>query len=174
MLIDLKTLIRTVPDFPKKGILFYDITTLLNDPDGFRTVMDRFVEGVRPYQFSKVIGIESRGFIVGGALADRMTVGFVPVRKPGKLPAEAIEASYALEYGTNTIAMHADAVNPGEHVLVVDDLLATGGTAKAAIQLVERAGGIVSCVAVVIELLCLRARSSLEQYPVVSLLQYDS
>ena len=135
---------------------------------------DQLLEAVKPYEFSKVIGIESRGFIFGGPLADRMNLGLVLIRKPGKLPAETIEASYALEYGTNTIAIHKDAVSPGEKVLIVDDLLATGGTAKAAVQLVEQLGGVVACIAFVIELSFLNARSKFEKYPLVSLLQYDS
>ncbi|HIC04408.1 MAG TPA: adenine phosphoribosyltransferase [Nitrospirales bacterium] len=174
MSVDLKTLIREVPDFPKPGILFYDITTLLKDAAGFRVVTDQLVEAVKLYEFSKVIGIESRGFIFGGPLADRMNLGFVPIRKPGKLPAETIEASYSLEYGTNAIVIHKDAVGPGEKVLIVDDLLATGGTAEAAIQLVEQLGGVVSCIAFVIELSFLNARPKFEKYPVISLLQYDS
>ena len=174
MAVNLKTLIREVPDFPKPGILFYDITTLLKDPAGFRAVIDRLVEAVNPYQFSKVIGIESRGFIFGGPIADRMHKGLVPIRKPGKLPAETIETSYSLEYGTNTIVIHKDAVSPGEKVLIVDDLLATGGTAEAAVQLVEQLGGVVACVAFVVELTFLNARPKFEGYPIVSLLQYDS
>ena len=174
MSIDLKTLIREVPDFPKPGILFYDITTLLQDPAGIRATTDQLVEAVKSYEFSKVIAIESRGFIFGAPLADRLNVGLVPVRKPGKLPTEHIEASYSLEYGTNTIAIHKDAVSPGEKVLIVDDLLATGGTADAAVQLVEQLGGVVSCIAFVIELSFLNARPMFEKYSIVSLLQYDS
>jgi|TARA_B100001971_G_C18264958_1_gene591130 adenine phosphoribosyltransferase len=174
MSVDLKTLIREVPDFPQKGILFYDITTLLKDPAGFQSVTDQLLEAVKPYEFSKVVGIESRGFIFGGPLADRLSLGLVPIRKPGKLPAETIETSYALEYGTNTIAIHRDAVSPGERVLIVDDLLATGGTAEAAIQLVEQLGGVVSCIAFVIELSFLNARPKFEKYPMISLLQYSA
>ncbi len=173
MSIDLKTLIREVPDFPKPGILFYDITTLLKDPAGFRAVTDQLVEAVKPYEFSKVLGIESRGFIFGGPLADRMNLGLVLIRKPGKLPAETVEASYSLEYGTNTIAIHKDAVSPGEKVLIVDDLLATGGTAEAAVQLVEQLGGVVSCIAFVIELSFLHGFDTLEKYNRYSLVQYD-
>tara|TARA_B100000315_G_C14590837_1_gene595655 strand:+ start:947 stop:1471 length:525 start_codon:yes stop_codon:yes gene_type:complete len=173
MLVDLKTLIREIPDFPQKGILFYDITTLLKDPSGLRAVTDQLLEAVRPYEFTKVIGIESRGFIFGGPLADRLNLGLIPIRKPGKLPAETLEVSYTLEYGTNSIEIHKDAVSPGERVLIVDDLLATGGTAEAAIQLVEKLGGVVSCVAFVIELSFLNARPKFEQYPLISLLQYS-
>jgi len=174
MAVDLKKMIREVPDFPKPGILFYDITTLLKDPAGFRTVTDQLIETLKPYEFSKVIGIESRGFIFGGPLADRLNLGLVPIRKPGKLPAETIEKSYSLEYGTNTIVIHKDAVQSGERVLIVDDLLATGGTSEAAVQLVEQLGGVVACIAFVVELSFLNARAKFKNYPVVSLLQYDS
>ncbi len=174
MAVDLKKMIREVPDFPKPGILFYDITTLLKDPAGFRTVTDQLIETLKPYEFSKVIGIESRGFIFGGPLADRLNLGLVPIRKPGKLPAETIEKSYSLEYGTNTIVIHKDAVQSGERVLIVDDLLATGGTSEAAVQLVEQLGGVVACIAFVVELRFLNARAKFKNYPVVSLLQYDS
>lgn len=173
MSVDLKKMIREVPDFPKPGILFYDITTLLKDPEGFRTVIDQLVEILTPYEFSKVIGIESRGFIFGGPLADRLNLGLVPIRKPGKLPAETIEKSYSLEYGTNTIVMHRDAVQSGERVLIIDDLLATGGTSEAAVHLVEQLGGVVACIAFVVELSFLNARGKFKNYPVVSLLQYD-
>ena len=133
----LKRLIRDVPDFPKPGILFKDITTLLRDPKGLRTAVDCLVEPYRQAQLDHVVGIESRGFILGAIVADRLGVGFVPVRKPGKLPAATRSASYALEYGTDALEMHDDAVGPGQRVLIVDDLLATGGTARAAVNLVK-------------------------------------
>jgi adenine phosphoribosyltransferase len=163
---DLQALIRTVPDFPKPGILFRDITTLLRDPHGFRACVERLAEAVAPYSFSRIVGIESRGFIIGAALAQRLGRGFVPIRKPGKLPAENFGHDYELEYGTDRVEMHADALDPGERVLLVDDLLATGGTALAACHLIEMAGAHVSACAVVIELEALQGRARLTALPV--------
>src|SRR5215212_1085744 len=131
----LKTRIRHVPDFPKPGILFYDVTTLLRDPEGFKLSIDAMAEPYRDQGISLVVGIESRGFILGAAVADRIGAGFVPVRKVGKLPHTTIRASYALEYGTDSLEMHRDAIAPGQRVLIVDDLLATGGTANATVRL---------------------------------------
>jgi len=168
----LKTRIRHVPDFPKAGILFYDVTTLLRDPDGFRIAIDAMKSPFAGAGIDLVVGIESRGFILGSAVADRLGTGFVPVRKLGKLPAETVRASYALEYGTDCLEMHRDAITPGQRVLIVDDLLATGGTASAAVQLVKQLGGIVQGVAVLIELVGLDGRSKLEGEEVYAVLSY--
>lgn len=163
---DLKALIRTVPDFPKRGILFRDITTLLRDPEGFRTCIEHLAMAVAAFSFDRVVGIESRGFIVGAALALRLGRGFVPIRKPGKLPAENFGHDYELEYGTDRVEMHADALDPGESVLLVDDLLATGGTALAACRLIEMARARVAACAFVIELEGLPGRARLAALPV--------
>ena len=168
----LKSRIRHVPDFPKPGILFYDVTTLLRDPQGFRLAIDTLS---RPYDdqgIDVVVGIESRGFILGSAVADRIGAGFVPVRKLGKLPSATVRASYALEYGTDSLEMHKDGVTPGQRVLVVDDLLATGGTARATVDLVKQLGGTVEGVAFLIELLALEGRKRLEGERILSVLQY--
>src|SRR6185503_20419361 len=143
----LKSRIRHVPDFPKPGILFYDVTTLLRDPEGFRLAIDSVTEPFRDRGIDIVVGIESRGFILGAAVADRIRAGFVPVRKLGKLPAQTIRATYDLEYGTDSLEMHRDAIEPGQRVLIVDDLLATGGTSKATVDLVKQLGGTVAGVA---------------------------
>lgn len=168
----LKTRIRHVPDFPKAGILFYDVTTLLRDPDGFRIAVDSMTSPFAGVGIDLVVGIESRGFILGSVVADRLGTGFVPVRKLGKLPAETIRASYSLEYGTDSLEMHRDAITPGQRVLIVDDLLATGGTASAAVQLVKQLGGIVQGVAFLIELVGLDGRSRLEGEAVYAVLSY--
>jgi adenine phosphoribosyltransferase len=168
----LKTHIRNVPDFPKPGILFYDVTTLLKDPQGFKLAIDSLSEPYRDKGISLVVGIESRGFILGAAVADRIGAGFVPVRKLGKLPAETIRASYALEYGTDSLEMHRDAIEPGQQVLVVDDLLATGGTARATVDLVRQLGGDVVGVAFLIELADLDGRAKLAGEHVRAVLQY--
>ena len=168
----LKARIRHVPDFPKAGILFYDVTTLLRDPDGFRIAIDAMTSPFASAGIDLVVGIESRGFILGSAVADRLGTGFVPVRKLGKLPAETVRASYALEYGTDCLEMHRDAITPGQRVLIVDDLRATGGTASAAVQLVKQLGGIVQGVAVLIELVGLDGRSKLEGEEVYAVLSY--
>jgi len=170
---NLKKLIRTVPDFPKAGIQFYDITTLLKDPYGLRTTIDRLVELIDDPNIDTVIGIEARGFIFAPALAYRLKAGFVPVRKPRKLPAETESISYDLEYGTDTLEIHKDAVGSGNRVLIADDLLATGGTARAVASLVERLGGEVAGFAFVVELNFLKGRTRLERYKVASLLEYD-
>jgi len=169
---DLKKLIREVPDFPKQGILFYDITTLLKDKTGFRKVIDRLTERICPFGADLVLGIEARGFIFAPALAYNLHAGFVPVRKPNKLPAAAERITYELEYGMDTLEMHKDAVKPGMRVVVADDLLATGGTSLATIRLVERLGGQVVAVSFVIELEALKGRERLKGYEVLSLLQY--
>jgi adenine phosphoribosyltransferase len=168
----LKTRIRHVPDFPKAGILFYDVTTLLRDPDGFRMAIDSMASPFAGAGIDLVVGIESRGFIFGSAVADRLGTGFVPVRKLGKLPAATVRASYALEYGTDNLEMHRDAITPGQRVLIVDDLLATGGTASATVQLVKQLGGIVQGVAFLIELVGLDGRSKLEGEQVHAVLAY--
>lgn len=169
---NLKKMIRTVPDFPKKGIQFYDITTLLKEPYGLRTTIDRLTELV-DLPIDTVIGIEARGFIFAPALAYRLGAGFVPVRKPRKLPADTESISYALEYGEDTLEIHTDAIKKGNRVLIADDLLATGGTARAVVDLVERLGGTVAGLAFVVELSFLNGRERLAGHKVSSLLHYD-
>ena len=169
---DLKKMIREIPDFPKKGILFYDITTLLKDKSGFRKVIDALTEQVRPLKPDRVLGIEARGFIFAPALAYNLGAGFVPVRKPKKLPGETERVSYELEYGMDTLEMHRDAVEPGMRVVIADDLLATGGTALAAVRLVEKLGAQVAALSFVIELVALNGRGRLGNYDTVSLLRY--
>lgn len=170
----LKKLIREVPDFPKKGILFYDITTLLKDKTGFATLVDALAEHYLEKKIDAVVGIEARGFIFGPALAYRLNAGFVPVRKPKKLPAATARVTYDLEYGTDTLEIHQDAIQPGQRVVIVDDLLATGGTAKACTELVESIGGKVTGLAFVVELDFLKGRERLAKYDVMSLLHYSS
>lgn len=169
---DLKGFIREVPDFPKPGILFYDITTLLKDPLALRMTVDRFVWQFASKQVDKVVGMESRGFMFGPMVAYNLNAGFVPVRKPGKLPAKAISETYDLEYGQDTLQMHEDAIEPGDRVLIVDDLIATGGTASASAKLVEQRGGKVVGLGFVIELTFLSGRKKLEGYEVLSLIRY--
>jgi adenine phosphoribosyltransferase len=169
----LKARIRHVPDFPKPGILFYDVTTLLRDRDGFRLAIDSMASPFASSAIDLVVGIESRGFILGSAVADRIGAGFVPVRKLGKLPSATIRASYALEYGTDSLEMHRDAVEPGQRVLIVDDLLATGGTASATVQLVRQLGGEIAGISLLIELVALNGRSKLEGENVHVVLQYE-
>ncbi|MPZ20471.1 MAG: adenine phosphoribosyltransferase [Luteitalea sp.] len=169
----LKSKIRHIPDFPKPGILFYDITTLLRDRDGLRLAIDALAAPYTTSDIDLVVGIESRGFILGAAVADRLGAGFVPVRKVGKLPAKTVRVSYDLEYGTDSLEMHQDALGGTHRVLIVDDLLATGGTARATVDLVRGLGGTVHGVAFLIELLALRGRSKLEGEPVMSVLQYE-
>jgi len=169
---DYKSLIREIPDFPKPGILFYDITTLLKDSKGFQQVIQDFTDHYKNERISKVVAIESRGFIFGGPLACNLNAGFVLVRKPGKLPADVFEVKYNLEYGSNSLAIHRDAVQIGERVLVVDDLLATGGTAAATVHLLSQLGAdIVGC-AFLVELLALGGRDKLEGCSIHSLLSY--
>lgn len=168
----LRAKIRHVPDFPKPGILFYDVTTLLRDKDGFRQAVDALVEPFVGAHVDVVAGIESRGFIFGAAIADRLGVGFVPVRKPGKLPSTTVSESYALEYGSDRLEVHTDAVEGGRRVLVVDDLLATGGTAAATVGLMRRVGGEIVGVAFLIELLALGGRGKLAGERVHAVLQY--
>lgn len=169
---DLKQYIREVPEFPKPGILFYDITTLLQNPLALRKTVDRFVWMFAEKRIHKVVGIESRGFMFGPIVAYDLNAGFVPVRKPGKLPWKTISESYDLEYGSDSLEMHQDAVKEGEHVLIVDDLVATGGTALATAKLVESLGGVVSGMGFIIELTFLDPRKKLEGYQIESLIQY--
>ncbi len=168
----LKEKIRHVPDFPKAGILFYDVTTLLRDPQGFKMSVDAMASPYRGRGIQTVVGVESRGFILGAAVADRIDAGFVPVRKLGKLPAKTIRATYDLEYGSDSLEMHQDAIERGQRVLIVDDLLATGGTAKATVELVKQLGGQVQGVAFLIELVELNGRSRLQGEDVFAVLQY--
>jgi len=171
---ELRKLIREVPDFPKPGINFYDITTLLKDPDGLEMTIDAMTEQCRGLQVDTVIGIESRGFIFGAPLAYQLGTGFIPVRKPKKLPAEIASVSYALEYGEDSLEIHKDAVGEGHNVLIVDDLLATGGTARAVVELVEGLGGKVVGLHFLVELNFLNGRSKFKGYDVKSLIKYDS
>ena len=168
----LKAAIRDVPDFPKPGIVFKDITTLLREPALFHGVGNLLAEMCRNHPADKVVAIESRGFILGGVLADRLGLGFVPVRKPGKLPSKTLKASYALEYGTDTLEIHTDALRPGDRVLVVDDVIATGGTAKAVAELCQGLGAKVSAFAFLIELGFLKGRAQLQGHDVLSLISY--
>ncbi len=171
---DLKSLVRDVADFPKQGIVFKDITTLTGNADGFRSAVDAIADRYVESNVDLVVGIEARGFIFGAAVAYRLGVGFAPARKPGKLPAETVSADYELEYGKDAVELHRDAVAPGSRVLLVDDLLATGGTAAAAAKLVTDLGGNVVAIAFVIELGFLRGRDKLAGYDVFSLIEYDS
>ena len=169
---ELKTRIRNVPDFPKAGILFYDITTLLQDREGFRLAIDAVTLPFRDQKIDLVVGIESRGFIFGSAVADRIGAGFAPVRKPGKLPSSTIRATYDLEYGSDSLEMHADAVKNGQQTVIIDDLLATGGTARATTDLVKLLGGEVYGLSFLIELVALNGRAKLAGENVHTALQY--
>ena len=169
---DLRALIREVPDFPKPGILFYDITTLLRDPAAFHEVIDRMADAVKDERIETVVGMESRGFIFAAPLADRLGAGFVPVRKLGKLPAETIEVEYDLEYGTATLEIHRDAISAGQRVLIVDDLLATGGTVLGTIELVRRLGGEIAALSFMVELTALGGRARLGEFSIHTLLAY--
>ncbi len=169
----LKKLIREVPDFPKPGINFYDITTLLKDENGFKQTIDGLANQFKGEKIDTMIGVESRGFIFAAPLAYQLGAGFVPVRKPKKLPAEKVSVSYDLEYGQDTLEMHKDAVGEGQRVLIVDDLLATGGTARAVVDLVEGLGGIVVGLSFVVELNFLNGRAKFPGHNVKSLLSYD-
>src|SRR5277367_1926368 len=169
----LKELVRTVPDFPKPGILFYDITTLLKDKTGFAQSIDAFAAHYIEKEVDLVLGIEARGFIFGPALAYRLNAGFVPVRKPKKLPAPVARVNYDLEYGTDSLEIHMDAIEPGQRVVIVDDLLATGGTMEATVRLVRQLGGVIAGIGFAIELDFLKGREKFEGYDVLSLLHYD-
>jgi len=170
----LKKLIREVPDFPKPGILFYDITTLLKDKLGFATLIDALAEHYINQEVDLILGMEARGFIFGPALAYRLNAGFVPVRKPGKLPAATVRHDYALEYGSNTLEIHKDAIQPGQRVIIADDLLATGGTAEATTKLAASLGGEIVGLGFVVELDFLNGREKLKPYDVFSLLHYEN
>jgi adenine phosphoribosyltransferase len=170
---DLKKLIREVPDYPKPGILFYDLTTLLKDPGGFHQLIDQLCGQYASRHVDLVAGIEARGFIFAPAIAYRLGVGFVPIRKPNKLPWKTSRVSYALEYGTDTLEMHQDAIQPGQRVLICDDLLATGGTAAAAMRLVTEMRGAVAGAGFAVELTFLKGREKLAGVDVFSLIQYD-
>jgi adenine phosphoribosyltransferase len=170
---DLKKLIREVPDYPKPGILFYDVTTLLKSKTGFKMLIDRFCQQFAGRHIDLVAGVEARGFIFAPALAYSLGAGFIPIRKPKKLPAKAAKISYALEYGTDTLEIHEDAVEKGQRVLLCDDLLATGGTAAAAVELIRSLGGIVEGAAFAVELSFLGGRAKLPGLEVFSLMKYD-
>jgi adenine phosphoribosyltransferase len=169
----IKNAIRDIPDFPKKGIIFKDITTLLKNPDLFKKSIELLDDIVKDQSFDAIVAIESRGFIFGAVLAYKMDLSFVPVRKPGKLPAEVLSEEYSLEYGTDNVEMHADGLEPGSRVLLVDDLMATGGTAQATCRLIERSGSKVEAVLFLIELKFLNGRDLLKGYDVRSLISYD-
>jgi len=170
--LQIETLIRAIPDFPIPGILFRDITSLLCDAEGFKATVDLFVDRFRDDQIDAIVGIEARGYMLGSAVAYALDAGFVPVRKPGKLPGEKYSEEYALEYGTNTLEIHVDAVEAGKRVLIVDDLLATGGTAAATVRLLNRIGATVAGVAVLIELVDLNGRAALPGVDVTSFITY--
>ncbi len=169
---DLRARIREIPDFPKPGILFYDITTLLKDPAAYREAIDLMLEPYRDERIDVVVGMESRGFIFSAPMAYQLGAGFVPVRKLGKLPAETLTVEYALEYGSNTLEIHRDAVKPGQRVLIVDDLLATGGTVRGTIELVERLQGDIVALAFLVELEFLKGRERLQGRHVTSVIRY--
>ena len=170
---DLKNHIRTIPDFPKKGIMFRDVTTLMKNGESFKYTIDQLYEKYSGQKIDKIVGIESRGFIFGGALAYKLGIGFVPVRKPGKLPGEKVRVEYELEYGKDALEIHKDAILPGENVLIIDDLIATGGTCLAAISLVEKLNGnIVGC-AFVVDLPELKGKEKLSNYQLFNLVEFE-
>lgn len=171
---DLKSKIRNVPDFPIKGIMFRDITTLLEDTEAFKFVIEHLYDRYRDKKIDRLVAVESRGFIFGGALADRLGCGFVPARKAGKLPADTVEESYSLEYGTATLQLHADAIEKGQRILIFDDLLATGGTLAATAKLVERLGGEIVEIAVLIDLTFLKGRELIKDHPFYSMVEYQT
>ena len=171
---DLKGRIRNIPDFPIKGVIFRDISTLICDPEAFGFAINHLHERYKERELDLLVGIESSGFIFGGALADRLGIGFIPARKPGKLPWDTIEESYDLEYGKATLQIHSDAIKKGERVLILDDLLATGGTLAATAKLVEKLGGVIEEIAIIIELIFLNGRQKLPGKNIYSLVQYDS
>ncbi|BBA51928.1 adenine phosphoribosyltransferase [Fusobacterium varium] len=169
---DLKNYVATVLDFPKKGIVFRDITPLMNSGEAYKEATDQIVKFAKEHNIDVVVGPEARGFIFGCPVSYALGIGFVPVRKPGKLPREVIEYSYELEYGSNVLCMHKDSIKPGQRVLIIDDLLATGGTIEAVIKLVESLGGIVAGLAFLIELEELKGMEKLKDYPVLTLMKY--
>lgn len=170
---NLSTYIRNIPDFPKEGINFKDLTTLLKDPAAFKAATEALYQDVRGKKIDKVVGIESRGFFFGALLADKLSAGFVPIRKPGKLPYRTVQAAYALEYGMDILEIHEDAIQEGDLVLLHDDLLATGGTAKAACELIEKLKGTVVHISFLVELPFLKGREKLKSYSVSSVVQFD-
>ncbi len=170
---DFKEKIRTVPNWPIEGVMFRDITTLMQDGEAFKAVCDELYDRYRDMGIEKIVGIDARGFIFGAVLAYKLDIGFVPVRKKGKLPSDTIREEYSLEYGTNCVEMHKDAVGEGERVLIVDDLIATGGTIVAAIKLVERLGGIVAECAFLVELPELKGREKIKNYPMFTLMEFE-
>lgn len=170
---DIKSLIRVIEDYPEKGISFKDITTLLKNREGFKETLDRLEEALKDYEFDYIAGVESRGLIFGAPLADRLNKGFIPIRKPGKLPGEIERVSYELEYGSNELEIHKDALKPGDKIVIVDDLIATGGSAKASAKLVESLGAKVVCFEFLIELTGLKGREYLKDYDVISIVEYD-
>ena len=169
---DLKKIVRDIPDFPKPGILFKDITTLVQDKEAFKYAVDQFLEYYSDKKIDYVAAVEARGYIMGGALAYHLGAGFVPVRKPGKLPYDVVSMDYTLEYGSNTLEVHKDAIKPGSNVLIFDDLIATGGSAEATVKLIEKIGGKVAGVAFMIELSDLKGKDRLKGYDIFSLLVY--
>ncbi|MCX5700172.1 MAG: adenine phosphoribosyltransferase [Candidatus Omnitrophica bacterium] len=169
----LEKYVRNIPDFPKPGILFRDVTTLIQDKKAFKASVDMLTAKFKGKKIDKVVGVEARGFIFGAAIAYKINAGFVPVRKKGKLPFKSISTTYALEYGTDTLEIHKDAINPGEKVLIIDDLLATGGTVKATIELVNNLKGKIQGIGFVIELVDLKGRDKLKDYPVHSLIKFE-
>ncbi|MEK6691902.1 MAG: adenine phosphoribosyltransferase [Nitrospirota bacterium] len=169
---DLKSKIRDIPNFPKEGIIFKDITTLLKDPEAFKKAIDKIATFYKDEGIEKVIGVESRGFILGAPVAFQLGAGFIPVRKPGKLPSDIYEAKYELEYGTDTLTIHQDALTPGQRVLIVDDLLATGGTVSATIELIKLLGGVIVGIAFLVELSELRGRNRIDGFNILSLITY--
>jgi adenine phosphoribosyltransferase len=171
---DLKSQIRNVKDFPKQGIMFRDITTLLKNPEAFNYTLEQLLDFAKDKKINKVVGIESRGFIFGSVLAHKLNCGFIPVRKPGKLPAEKVSISYSLEYGEDKLEMHKDAIEPGDKVLVHDDLLATGGTMNAVCQLIEKLGGKIVQVSFIVELSFLNGRDKLKSYDIRSIVNYEN
>lgn len=171
-MLDLKSKIRDIPNFPKEGIIFKDITTLLKDPAAFRKAVDKITSFYQDEEIEKVVAVESRGFILGGPVAFKLGAGFIPVRKPGKLPSDIYEAKYELEYGTDTLTIHQDALTPGQRILIVDDLLATGGTVSATIELVKLLGGIIVGIAFLVELSELKGRNKLDGYNILSVITY--
>lgn len=171
---DLKSIIRSIPDFPKPGIVFRDITTLLSNPGAYKEALDEFEAYFREKGVTRIAAIDSRGFLFGGALADRMNIPLAIIRKKGKLPFKTIHEEYALEYGTDSLEMHVDAIDKGDKVAVIDDLLATGGTLDASCKMVEKLGGEVAVIGVVIELSFLKGRDKLAQYDIKALIDYDS
>lgn len=171
---DLKSKIRDVPNFPISGIMFRDITTLLEDTEAFKFVIDHLYDRYRGKKLDRLVAVESRGFIFGGALADRLGCGFVPARKAGKLPADTVEESYSLEYGTATLQLHADAIEIGQRILIFDDLLATGGTLAATAKMVKQLGGEIVEIAVLIELTFLKGRELIKEYPFYSMVEYET